>query len=88
MRARRERLADASAGFDRAQRCAGAILVWRLGFELKYRAIDAAEVARGLGDGRPRNKFTDVADMLAAAAAARQAPPLRQRLTDRLRELA
>ncbi|HEY1439882.1 MAG TPA: FAD-dependent oxidoreductase, partial [Mycobacterium sp.] len=33
-------------------------------------AIDAAEIARGSDDGRPRNKFTDVADMLAAAATA------------------
>ena len=30
-----------------------------------WRAIDAAEIARGSDDGRPRNKFTDVADMLA-----------------------
>ncbi|CAM2959402.1 ferredoxin [Mycobacterium intermedium] len=52
-----------------------------------WRAIDAAEIARGIGDGRPRNKFTDVADMLAVAAAARQAPPLRRRLAARLREL-
>ena len=52
-----------------------------------WRAIDAAEVARGkLGD-RPRNKFTSVTDMLEVAAAA-PAPPLRRRLADRLRELA
>lgn len=36
-----------------------------------WRAIDAAEVARGGNDGRPRNKFTEVADMLAAAGTAR-----------------
>lgn len=53
-----------------------------------WRAIDAAEIARGKGEGRPRHKFTDVADMLAAAAAAQQAPPLRRRLRTRLRELA
>lgn len=52
-----------------------------------WRAIDAAEIARGIGDGRPRNKFTNVADMLAIAAAARQARPLRRRLAARLREL-
>jgi ferredoxin--NADP+ reductase len=46
-------------------------------------AIDAAEIARGGRDGRPRNKFTDVADMLAAAATA---PPLRRRLLARLRD--
>jgi ferredoxin/flavodoxin---NADP+ reductase len=48
-----------------------------------WRAIDAAEIARGSGDGRPRNKFTDVADMLAAAATA---PPARRRLLARLRD--
>ncbi|MDD4867222.1 MAG: FAD-dependent oxidoreductase [Mycobacterium sp.] len=46
-------------------------------------AIDAAEIARGGRDGRPRNKFTDIADMLAAAAAS--PPPFRQRLATRLR---
>ena len=48
-----------------------------------WRAIDSAEIRRGSGEGRPRNKFTDVADMLAAAAAA---PPPRRRLLDRLRD--
>jgi ferredoxin--NADP+ reductase len=43
-----------------------------------WRAIDAAEVARG-GEGRPRVKFTSVPDMLAAAANA-PTPPLHQRL--------
>jgi ferredoxin/flavodoxin---NADP+ reductase len=52
-----------------------------------WRAIDAAEVARG-GDERPRNKFTDVAEMLRAAADGRQEPPLRRRLLDRLRNFA
>jgi ferredoxin--NADP+ reductase len=52
-----------------------------------WQAIDTAEVARGNTGGRPRNKFTDVADMLAAAATA-PAPPLRRRLADRLRQLA
>ncbi|SOJ57104.1 putative ferredoxin/ferredoxin--NADP reductase [Mycobacterium simulans] len=51
-----------------------------------WRAIDAAEVARGRADGRPRNKFTDAAEMLAAAAPVPQAPPLRRRLLARLRE--
>ena len=53
-----------------------------------WRAIDAAEVARGGHDGRPRNKFTDIADMLAVAATAPQAPPPRRRLLARLRALA
>ena len=43
-----------------------------------WHAIDAAEIARG-GEDRPRDKFTAVADMLAAAATAPQ-PPLRQRV--------
>jgi ferredoxin--NADP+ reductase len=46
-----------------------------------WRAIDAAEIARGRRGGRPRNKFTAVAEMLAAAATA---PPPRRRLLDRL----
>jgi len=52
-----------------------------------WRAIDAAEVSRGTLGDRPRNKFTSIADMLAAAAAA-PTPPLRRRLADRLRQLA
>jgi ferredoxin--NADP+ reductase len=51
-----------------------------------WRAIDAAEVARGELSDRPRNKFTSIADMLDVAAAA-PAPPLRRRLADRLRDL-
>ena len=48
-----------------------------------WKAIDAAEIARG-GDNRPRAKFTTVADMLAAAAAA-PAPTVRKRLLAGLR---
>jgi ferredoxin--NADP+ reductase len=51
-----------------------------------WHAIDAAEVARGQADGRPRNKFTDVPEMLAAVGADQR--PLRRRLIDRLRQLA
>ncbi|MDI3315423.1 MAG: FAD-dependent oxidoreductase [Mycobacterium sp.] len=51
-----------------------------------WQAIDAAEIARGNLAGRPRNKFTDIAGMLTAAAAAPR--PLRHRLADRLRQLA
>jgi ferredoxin--NADP+ reductase len=43
-----------------------------------WRAIDVAEIARG-GADRPRDKFIDVSDMLAAAANAPK-PTLRQRL--------
>ena len=48
-----------------------------------WKAIDAAEIARG-GTGRPRGKFIAVTDMLDAAAAA-PTPPMRQRLLARLR---
>jgi ferredoxin/flavodoxin---NADP+ reductase len=48
-----------------------------------WNAIDAAEIARGSSDGRPRSKFTDVAEMLAAATA--PAPPPRRRLLATLR---
>ncbi len=52
-----------------------------------WRAIDAAEIARGeLGD-RPRNKFSSVSEMLDVAAAA-PPPSLRSRVADRLREMA
>ena len=43
-----------------------------------WRAIDAAEIDRG-GEHRPRDKFTTVADMLAAAAAA-PTPSIRDRV--------
>jgi ferredoxin--NADP+ reductase len=52
-----------------------------------WRAIDAAEIARGELDGRPRNKFTSIAEMLAVAASA-PTPSLRSRVADRLREMA
>ena len=48
-----------------------------------WRAIDSAEIARG-GDDRPRDKFTAVADMIAAAATA-PAPPIRRRVLAGLR---
>jgi ferredoxin/flavodoxin---NADP+ reductase len=48
-----------------------------------WKAIDAAEIARG-GEERPRDKFTALADMLAAAAAA-PPPTVRQRLLAGLR---
>jgi ferredoxin--NADP+ reductase len=43
-----------------------------------WKAIDAAEIDRG-GDHRPRDKFTTIADMLAAAATA-PTPSMRERL--------
>lgn len=44
-----------------------------------WHAIDAAEVARGSTEERPRDKFTSIAEMLAAAASA-PAVPLHRRL--------
>lgn len=44
-----------------------------------WKAIDAAEIARGGTDGRPRDKFVDIRDMLAAAASA-PPEPLHRRL--------
>jgi ferredoxin/flavodoxin---NADP+ reductase len=48
-----------------------------------WTAIDAAEINRG-GDERPRDKFTTIDEMLAAAASA-ATPPMRQRLLAGLR---
>jgi ferredoxin--NADP+ reductase len=48
-----------------------------------WQAIDSAEIARG-GDTRPRDKFTAIPDMLAAAASA-PTPSLGQRLLAGLR---
>jgi ferredoxin--NADP+ reductase len=48
-----------------------------------WRAIDAAEIARG-GGQRPRDKFVDIAEMLAAAATAPR-PPAHKRLLAGLR---
>jgi ferredoxin--NADP+ reductase len=48
-----------------------------------WKAIDAAEIARG-GDERPRDKFTTTAEMLVAAAGA-PTPPVRRRLLASLR---
>lgn len=48
-----------------------------------WRAIDAAEIARG-GGQRPRDKFVDISEMLAAAATAPR-PPVHKRLLASLR---
>ncbi len=45
-----------------------------------WKAIDAAEIARGSVDDRPRDKFTSVPDMLATAASAPPVPLLQQLL--------
>ncbi|MCV7227624.1 4Fe-4S binding protein [Mycolicibacterium komossense] len=50
-----------------------------------WRAIDAAEISRGEAGDRPRLKFTEVSEMLAAAATAPK-PTVRQRLLAGLRD--
>jgi ferredoxin/flavodoxin---NADP+ reductase len=67
------------AALDKLVRCRQPDMVDGAG----WRAIDAAEIARG-GRERPRDKFTAVSDMLAAAATAAR-PPVHQRLLAGLR---
>jgi ferredoxin--NADP+ reductase len=50
-----------------------------------WRAIDAAETACGDAEGRPRVKFTEVADMVAAAATAPEPKVARRLLASLLR---
>ena len=52
-----------------------------------WRAIDAAEIARGAAGHRPRNKFTAIADMLTAARSAPK-PTVRERILTGIRNLA
>lgn len=76
------RLADptgGSAAMDRLVRSRQPDVVDGAG----WRAIDAAEIARG-GDSRPRDKFTTIPEMLDAAASA-PAPSLGRRLLAGLR---
>jgi ferredoxin/flavodoxin---NADP+ reductase len=49
-----------------------------------WRAIDVAEISRGAADHRPRNKFTAIADMLAAASLAPK-PTVRERILSGIR---
>lgn len=65
-------LADAATTFDRALRRDGALMVWRLGFELKYRAIDAAEFD-ALAAIRSGASFGDICELLAARMDANEA---------------
>jgi ferredoxin--NADP+ reductase len=50
-----------------------------------WRAIDYAEVQRGEADGRPRDKFTSVAEMLAVASTAGPEPRPRRLIAGLLR---
>ena len=67
--------ADRPAALDKLVRARRAGVVDAAGWQ----AIDAAEIARGAVDGRPRNKFTAVADLLAVAASAPK-PTVRERI--------
>jgi ferredoxin/flavodoxin---NADP+ reductase len=66
---------DRPAALDRLVRARRADVVDATG----WRAIDSAEIARGAATGRPRNKFTTVADMLAVAASTPK-PTVRERI--------
>ena len=67
--------ADRPAALDELVRARRAGVVDAAGWQ----AIDAAEIARGAAAGRPRNKFTAVADMLAVAASVPK-PTVRERI--------
>src|SRR5271157_4702381 len=67
------------AGLDRLVRDRQPDVVDRAG----WRVIDRAEIERGEADGKPRDKFTTVAEMLAVAAGPRPRP--RHRLAALLR---
>jgi len=54
---------------------------------LGWTAIDEAEIARGRAEGRPRDKFTTVPEMLAAAAARTTGPVWRRILVPAARPL-
>lgn len=65
-------LADAGDMFDRNARRSSALMVWRIGYDLKFRAIDANEYAT-LGATRTGATFGDICELLAARMAADQA---------------
>lgn len=57
-------LADAGSAFDRGARQDGALMVWRIGYDLKFRAIDADESA-ALVAARTGATFGDICELLA-----------------------
>ncbi len=65
-------LADARAGFDRAARRPGAVMAWRIDYDLKFRPIDANEQA-ALDAARTGATFGDICELLAARMAPDQA---------------
>lgn len=65
-------LADPATDFDRGARRPGAMMVWRVGFDLKFRAIDAAEHG-ALTEVRSGASFGDICESLAAQMDANEA---------------
>lgn len=65
-------LADAGAAFDRSARRRGALMVWRIAYDLKFRAIDEDEHAAltAVGTGAT---FGEICELLAARIAAEEA---------------
>jgi len=57
-------LADAKDPFDRGARHDGALMVWRIDYDLKFRAIDADEAA-ALAAARTGASFGDICELLA-----------------------
>lgn len=65
-------LADAGAPFDRAARTTGALMVWRIGYDLKFRAIDPVEYG-AVAAVRSGASFGDLCEFLATQMEADQA---------------
>lgn len=57
-------LADAAAAFDRDARRDGALMVWRMEYDVKFRAIDGNEAA-ALEAARTGATFGDICELLA-----------------------
>lgn len=65
-------LADATAAFNRGARSDGALMVWRIEYDVKFRAIDADEHA-ALAAARTGGTFGDICELLATRMEADQA---------------
>lgn len=65
-------LADTAAAIDRNARRDGALMVWRIEYDLKFRTIDANEYS-ALAAARSGATFGDICELLAARMAADQA---------------
>lgn len=65
-------LADATSAFDRGARHDGALMVWRIDYDLKFRAIDSNESA-ALTAARTGATFGDICELMAERMAPDQA---------------